>query len=162
MTTDRDADRGTLEALAREAYGEIERTHWWTIWARLSFTRHLSDETALKHIERWAAVLRAAMPGTAVLSGVHNDTPLTHCHPLIYVPRRHCSISPLRPSAWTGWAEAILNWPHGPVWVAPYDPTFAGDAHTHGAAEYLARFPGTVLLFGTAPPSRTSKQEKHQ
>jgi len=164
MTTDRDADRRNLEAGAQKAYGETERRHWWTTWARLSFTRHVSEETATKYIERWAAVLRRKMPGTAVLLGIHNDTPLTHCHALIYVPRRHCSISSpapgihvVSPSPWTLWAGAILNWPHGPVWVTPYDPAFSDGERAHGAAEYLARFPGTVLHFGTAPPRHSVK-----
>ena len=126
-------------------------------------------------ILNWVTQLKVDVPGVAVLVGVHSDTDRRHAHALIFIPRR--ITDPHHPpgisvvgSSWEAW----LNWPpprparrwrrrHGrlrvhtqptwghEVWVQPYDATLLAEAGKHGAAEYLARDPGSVMSFGTAP-----------
>jgi hypothetical protein len=175
--TNRDAGVRRLEHAAREAWAEGAREKRWTLWVRLSFPLHVSEITATKHILNWATQLRAAMPGVAVLVGLHNDTSRLHAHALVFVPRRWTN--PFHPhgifvvsrcwEAWLGWRPTYRR-PHrrrqhgrlrvhttpssleGQVWVQPYDPTRRSTAPSHrGAAEYLARDPGSVMSFGTAP-----------
>lgn len=119
--------------------------------------------------------------GAAGEIGIHDDTDCLHAHALIFLPRR--ITDPFLPPGvvavgspnWSAWLG--LWWPPRParvvrrrhgrlhrrrtqpplsvyeLWVQPYDQHIT-ERTEHGAGEYAARNPGSVMTFGTAPRSR--------
>jgi hypothetical protein len=158
LTTDRGADARRLEAAAREAWAEGARGKDWTLNVRLSFASHVAEITAAKHIERWALQFKKRIAGSAILIGLHSDTSRRHAHAHLFIPRRWWDLSyppgiSVVASCWEPW----LRWRHGQVWVARFSP---GRRGAHGAAEYLARDPGTVMLFGVAPRYKPKRSRR--
>lgn len=146
-----------LERAACKAWAADARGRHWTLWVRLSVASQVSFITIEKYVTHWATQFRRDIPGAAIQVGLHLDTDRLHAHALLFVPRRwtdpHCppGIS-IVGWAWVPWLAAW--WRHGRVWARPYDHD--RNRSTHGAAEYLARDPGTVLSFGTAPRTNHS------
>lgn len=143
------------EAAARAAWAEVARERRWTLWVRFSWAWPVDEITASKLVAQWAASFRTSIPGAAAYVGLHNDTGRVHAHALLFVPRRLSA--PIYPrgvrivgQSWEAWLR--LWWPHGMVWVTEFDPNRTEAAHGRGgAAEYTARDPGAVMLFGTPP-----------
>lgn len=160
-TNSRDARIRSLEAAARRAYGEDADARYWNVEVRLSWSYAVGEITALKHVDLWACDLRARIPGTALIIGLHKDSSLIHAHGRIYLPQRLFSepTLPVTGSFWSPFVETALQWPHGQVWVEPFSRRKARP-HTHGGAEYLAKFPETVMQFGEAPVYR-ARRKRH-
>jgi hypothetical protein len=128
----------------------------------LSTATPVSSETLTKLLEEWWEQFRRDFKGSAILLGIHTDTERVHAHALIFVPRRFSS--PFLPpgvfvvrEAWAAWLGT--SWRHGRVWAKEYDVSLPPEMKSnspHGAAEYLARDPGTVVQYGTAPLARLS------
>lgn len=146
----REAAAQRLDSQARDAWAEQARAQRWTLWTRLSWAWTVSEATATRQVEAWADELRARVPGSAVLVGLHNDTDRLHAHALIFIPSRWserryppgvCVTREIR--------DVWHHWRHGLVWAERYSPARAD--RRHGAAAYLARDVGTVMQFGTAP-----------
>ena len=147
-------DAELLEQQARSAWASIARRHSWTLWVRLSTATPVSLATMEKLVDASATQFRKDIPGSAILVGIHGDTDRLHSHALIFIPRRFSN--PFHPagisvvgSSYEPWLA--LWWPHGQVWAREYDPDRFQSSSPHGAAEYLARDPGSVWQFGTAP-----------
>lgn len=139
---------------AREAWAKLAAGKRWTLWVRLSFAKRVREATAHEVLWEWSTQLRREMLGTALLFGVHDDTDCLHAHALIYIPRRFAD--PYRPPGCSfegpSWEQRLqATWRFGQVWAVPYDSTLITEGSPHGAAEYLARDPGSVVRVGTAP-----------
>lgn len=144
----------SLAVAATEAWGKLARDKCWTLNIRLSYAMKVSETTTTKHITDFAYDLRRDIPGAALLIGLHTDTTQPHFHGLLFLPRRFVWSQHYPPGisvvgwSWEPWLQS--RWRHGLVWARPYDSLITKKSK-HGAGEYLARDPGNVWLFGTAP-----------
>ncbi len=143
-----------LETRVREAWVEKIMRQKWTWVVRLTCGK--GDEvTAHKHLGSWAHELRARHRHCALVYGLHTDTPQIHAHALIYMPNQNLKLTP---DDLLTYATTLLAWPHGDVNVQHFSPhrIVPGTDHgaTHGYANYLTRFVGTVSQIGVAPKYR--------
>ena len=164
LVTAIDASSRALEAAAREAWADLAEGRRWTLFARLSFARQVSEAIVNRSLEDWAVKLLARAPGSAAIAGVHDDTSRLHVHALVFLPERIA-----RPSYppgvevvrwnWEAWLR--LDWKHGQVWADWFSPARA-ECSARDPALYISRFPGTVVRWGAAPPycPRRRKRER--
>ena len=155
-TVGEDAKR--LDDAAREAWSsEYVTGRQWTLVLRLSWASSVSEYLATMHLEDWAQHLTARIRGAAVFAGIHSDTERRHAHALVFIPRGSAPPNP-PPCPWLrgvtlAWHQHL--WPHGLIWLDRYAPKkSARPDGKHGAALYLAKDPGAVILHGQAPIHR--------
>jgi hypothetical protein len=149
---DRESGIRSLDASARSAWAEGARGKRWTLWLRLSWSWQVSEYAASNHVERWATRLIARMRGASVLVGLHTDQGRIHAHALVFIPRRGASSNSSSPNWLRGCALTWhqKRWRHGLIWLDRFSPGRTSRGK-HGAAEYVAKDPGSVLIFGAAP-----------
>lgn len=127
----------------------------WTFFMRLSWAYMVTEPKAIKDTEAWARRLRRGRPGIAVLSGIHFDTGRIHAHALVFIPRYGAPPNrepwkwPIEPAR--RWHQS--KWKHGQLWLDRYSHKKAVRPDgRHGTALYTAKDPGSVMMFGQAPP----------
>lgn len=141
-----------VESAARRAWADSAWDRRWTFWVRLSWAHPVSEYAAQRHVAQWAARVRRRVPGSAVMVGVHHDTDRRHAHCLVFIPRR--GAPPARSAV--EWCRGVCQtwhqtlWRHGLLWLDRFTPGPSA-SQRHGAPVYLARDPGSVMRFGTAP-----------
>lgn len=147
-------DGGCLESAARDAWATRAVEQRWTLWARLSWAKPVSEIAASRMIEQWANRMVQGFRGSAIMVGLHDDTERRHAHALIFLPKR--VVNPTYPRGvtilgwcWPEWLS--LEWRHGAVWAEWFSPR-RSPSGPHGTGKYLARFPGSVMQYGKAPP----------
>lgn len=146
-----------LEAGARAQWAAEARQRKWTFWMRLSWKWPVGEQVASAQVAKWVAWLQARLPGAVVQMGLHTDTERVHAHALVFIPRRGGlphgvareggAWSPKCASTWHQ-----RHWPHGLIWLEPYDTGKA--ARVGGPGAYLARNVGTVWRFDARRPRR--------
>jgi hypothetical protein len=114
----------------------------------------VSEIAASRMVEEWADNMIKQFRGAAIMVGLHEDTERRHAHALIFLPKR--IVNPTYPQGitilswcWPAWLS--LEWRHGEVWAEWFSPRRSATG-SHGTGGYLARFPGTVMQYGKAPP----------
>lgn len=160
---DRNVGTERVASAARAAWAEGARGKRWKFWMRLSWSWPVSEYAASRQIERWAIRFKKDMPGSAILIGLHADTGRIHAHALVFLPRRGASkMSPVGNSD-SSWLRGCAltwhqkRWRHGLIWLDRYSPGRTARGK-HGATEYLAQDPGSVLMFGVAPEYRPRRK----
>ena len=98
---------------------------------------------ALRDLESLERRLAVASRGIRLVGGFHRD-PMPHAHLILKLSRRLRMKKPIVSDV-AGWLK--MFWPHGEVWVEPFDNARLEREHRAGggAARYLAAHPGAVV-----------------
>lgn len=133
-----DEEIAAMIANAQAALAEEWGQHPWDYWGVLEWFSPVSAATANGHVERLLDDLhRTVSPAIHLVAGVHDDPGHLHAHVLLALTRRTRFHG--RPVAEVAaWVRRF--WPHGAVWLQPFNPL-----RSAGAVTYLARDPGTVV-----------------